>query len=99
VLFDDISKNLENNKDVYDLMYSLIFEGKRKSFTFDNPAIEWCRMFGLISSDSERAVTVANKIFETRISNYFISKNENRINKEVCNSLHDAITQNGRFNM
>ena len=108
VLFDDLSKNLENNKDLYDFLYALLIVGERKSYIIDVPVIEWCSMFGYIknrngdisSADSGYAV-ISNKIFEMRMSNYFASKDENasRMESAVCNSLYHEVVKDGTFNM
>ena len=84
VLFDDIGKNLENSKELYDFLYSLLIVGERKTFTLDNPVVEWAYMFGYIKRGNGDAaarpsgnVLVANKVFEMRMSYYFCSKDEN----------------------
>ena len=83
VLFDDMVKNLENNKDLYNFLYSLLIVGERKAFVTDNPIVEWCSMFGYIKRSNgfadgqlSRDAIIANKIFEMRMSYYFCSKDE-----------------------
>jgi hypothetical protein len=44
-------------------------------------------------------IAISNKIFEIRMSNYFISKDESRLNLSVNGGLINEITANGRFNM
>ena len=48
----------------------------RKDTLFDDPIVNLGSMFGYIKNENGRAV-VTNRIFETRISNYFISKDSN----------------------
>jgi len=101
VLFDDIIKNLENSKDIYDILRSLLFNGKKKALTIHDPIVEWCSMFGLISIDEEQNIHVANKIFEVVISRYFVSKAEGttRIGREICSGIYSEIVRDGVFDM
>jgi hypothetical protein len=108
VLFDDMSKNMENEAGLYNFMYEMIIVGERKRFTVDDPVVKLANMYGyikrngsgLLSGQSGYAV-IANKIFEMRLSNYFISKDSNmsRLEDEVTNSLSRALIKNGKFNM
>ena len=75
-LFDDMSKNLENYKNLYDYMYELVIMGEYKPYNTDNPTCNLADMYGYIKkghNGSEKAV-VSNKIFNTRLSYYFVAK-------------------------
>ena len=74
-LFDDLFKNLENNKELYNLIYEVLIEGKLKTFNSDNPAISLGEVFGVFSNNNN-SVCISNSIFEIRIYNYLISKME-----------------------
>jgi uncharacterized protein YfkK (UPF0435 family) len=107
-LFDDMSKNMENMTDLYDFMYDMLIVGERKHFTIDDPLVKEASMYGYIkrcdngtlSAQSGYAV-ISNKIFEMRLSNYFISKDSNmsRVEYEVSNSLSKTLIKSGKFNM
>jgi len=110
MLFDDLSKNLESNKELYDFMYDLLILGDRCPFNIDNPVIRLASMYGYIMRVNGNGqnpsigvgyAAVSNKIFEMRISNYFISKDKNisRIESSVCRSLMRDIAKDGRFDM
>jgi len=74
-LSDHLIKNLEIYKELYDLLYSILILGKNEPFNLDNHIIELGSMFGFIKEENEsKKVIISNKIFEIRISNYFISK-------------------------
>jgi len=75
-LFKDMSKNLENHEDLYHLMYDVLILGRRRSFSYDNPTIGMGYQYGYIKYDRRYSVVIFNKIFEMRISNYFVTKNE-----------------------
>jgi len=100
-LKDDIFKNLENNKALYDFMYELLIgEGRKKVALFDH-IVERCIMYGFITVDSFGVANVGNMIFEMAMTEYFISK-ENRtsaIAKQVCNGMYEEITSGDKFNM
>ena len=83
-LFDDMIKNIENNRDLYSFLYDLLIIGKEYVFNIDDPIIDLGSMYGFLKEDECNKTTVANRIFETRICNYFISKtatSEKRVNE------------------
>ena len=73
-IFDDIAKNLENNKDLFLFINSVVFGLNDFNFTQDDNNINRAFMFGLIDKTEENKIKIHNKIFEERITNYFISK-------------------------
>ena len=95
-LFDDLIKNIENNKKLYDFLYDLLFIGAEKSFNIDNSTINLGYMYGFFKN-SDGKVKVANKIFETRVYNYFISENQDE--QKVTGVLQQDVVKNGRFDM
>ena len=100
-LLDDLTKNLENHKNLYDTLYSVLIVGETKSYVTSNPVIEWGEMFGYIKNDGGNRVVISNKIFEIFISDYFISKDSISIgnNKAINGVLRRDIVENGKFNM
>jgi len=101
VLFDDMFKNLENDRKLYDFMYAVVMIGERKTFILDDPIVEWCHMFGFIAPNEQNVVNVANKIFALRMSLYFMSKDRNamRISSKICNTLIHDVINGDKFNM
>ncbi len=98
-LFDDMFKNFENNKDLYELVYSILVQGNEKNFGIDNPTIDLGATYGILVN-REGKVAVANKIFEIRIYNYFISKDETDINsRQIKGVLAEDVIIDGKFNM
>ncbi|MCL2410410.1 MAG: AAA-like domain-containing protein [Treponema sp.] len=96
-LFDDVFKNLENNKELHDFIYSLLIVGETGNFVIDDPIISIGLMYGFLKKIGDR-VAISNKIFETRISNYFISK-DNRKRKQSDTTLQRDIVKDGRFDI
>lgn len=98
-LFDDMFKNFENYKDLYELVYSILVQGVEKNFEIDNPSIGFGATFGVLI-DKNGKVAVANKIFEIRIYNYFISKDETSGNgRQITGVLAEDVIIEGKFNM
>ncbi len=75
VNFDSLIKNLENNQDLYKLVYDIIIEGLNKAYNIDNPIIEQGVLYGIFDNDNG-FLRIHNKIYEQRIYNYMISKIE-----------------------
>ncbi|MCL2045027.1 MAG: AAA-like domain-containing protein [Oscillospiraceae bacterium] len=97
-LFDDMTKNLENNKNLYDFIYNLLFIGKEYEYNTDDPVIELGSMYGFIKSGDRRRAKVTNTIFETRMYNYFVSKNATS-SKRITGVLQNDVLNGGRFDM
>jgi hypothetical protein len=72
-LFDDLIKNLEIYPDLYNLVYSILVEGKRIPFEIYNPIIKLGNTFGILNKQGD-STYISNQIFEKCIYNYMISK-------------------------
>ena len=69
VLFDDMTKNLENYKNLYDFMYELLVVGETKTFNIDNPDVSLASTFGYIKrANGSNKIAVCNRIFEIRMT-------------------------------
>lgn len=101
VLYDDMFKNLENNKAIYDFMYSLLIVGDKKRLSIFDPIVERCSMYGFITVDSQGRISVSNKVFEMIMTDYFISKENSASNValQVCGGMYKEITGNSKFDM
>ncbi|MCL1918873.1 MAG: AAA-like domain-containing protein [Peptococcaceae bacterium] len=98
-LFDDIYKNLENNKDLYNVIYGVLIIGENYSFKFGNPVLELAHTFGIIEKNNG-VVVISNRIFETIIYEYFLSKEHTSENKRMIKGvLASDIVSSGKFNM
>jgi len=97
-LFDDLFKNMENHKDLYDLIYSVLIVGEVRRFSVNNPAIKLAAMYGIVK-ERDRHVKVANKIFEVCICDYFVSKDETINGRRMNGVLQQDVVQHGRFDM
>jgi hypothetical protein len=97
-LFDDIYKNLENIKEFYQFIYNILILGKSYSFKIGNPTIGLANMYGIITNKNGIAA-VSNRIFETVIYDYFISKDQTNIKTKTPNGVISDIVKNEKFDM
>ncbi|MCL1918973.1 MAG: ATP-binding protein [Peptococcaceae bacterium] len=98
-LFDDIFKNLEAYSELYQLVYSVLILGEQRNYVIDDPFIELGVTFGFLKNNHGK-VAIANKIFEVRMANYYVSK-ESRSNpdKQITGTLQYDVVQNEQFDM
>ena len=97
-LFKDLSKNLENSESLYKLMYDVLILAVRRSYTIINPVIEMAHRYDYIKP-YRGSVGIANKVFETVISNYFVSKGEEASPFQRTNALYHEIIKEDYFDM
>lgn len=98
-LFDDMRKNLENHEELREFIRSILIDGETKSYRIDNPVIDFGTMFGYFHNVCGK-VAILNKLFELRMTNYFISKNESDFSvRRITGVLKEEIVTDGRFNM
>jgi len=98
VLFKSLSQSLETNTEVYQLIYDVLILGRRRSFSTDDPAVDLAYRYDYIRDVNER-VKVSNRVFEMRMANYFISKDEGKIDVAGSGGWISEITRGDRFNM
>lgn len=79
-LFDDLKKNLENNKELNKFIFNIVFNNSEKVFNIDNSIIEQGALYGILKDDNG-LVKVSNRVYEQRIYNYFASKLDNNLEK------------------
>jgi hypothetical protein len=100
-LFDDIFKNLETYPDLYQFIYDFLVAGgdNEKIYSADDPVVNWALMFGFVKK-REGKISIANRIFETRIINYLLSKDARRHDKKRINGVFKYdVVKDGRFDM
>ena len=72
-LFDDMVKKLDEDKELRNMLYTVLFNGKSIPYNPDNHAINIGTMLGFIREENGMVV-VTNRIFETRLYNLFLSE-------------------------
>lgn len=74
-LFDDMVKKLSDFPELKTMLKEILFQGREYSFEGDNPMINLGVMFGFLKNQNQ-IVMVANRIFETKLYNLFLSEEE-----------------------
>ena len=98
-LFKDMAKNLDNNQKLYELMYAILILGHRINFSHDEVVMEMAYRYGYIKFDERNAISVFNKIFEMRMSYYFVAKNVLSKPLEKTSALYHKIVVGDTFDM
>ncbi len=99
-LFESLIGKLEAYPELKSVLYSLLFCGQNIAYNPDDSLIDMALMFGFIKSDGEKII-VANRIFETRIYNYFLTTTEMQNTKLFKASLQskNQFVVNGHLDM
>ena len=98
-LFDDISKNLENNRELSDFIYELLILGESKPFVIYDSIVSTGVQYGFFRRVEDKGkVVVSNKIFESLMTNYFVSRDLRRA-KRITNVLQHDVVRDGKFDM
>jgi hypothetical protein len=95
-LFDDMFKNIENNKNLSALIYDMLILREVKPFALYDPVVGIGVMYGFLKNINEK-ITVANKIFELLMVNYYISKDLR--NRRQPNVLQRDVVSGDNFDM
>lgn len=72
-LFDSMTRQLEEQPELRDMLHVTLFAGQRLAFNPYDRACELGTMFGYLKDDNG-TVAISNRIFETWIYNYFLSQ-------------------------
>lgn len=90
-LFDDMVKKLSDYPELKRVLYNILFVGSRYSYEADNSILNIGIMFGFLK-DSQNTIVIANRIFETKLYNLFISE------EEVHSSIYNvAVMEKNQF--
>ena len=74
-LFDDIIKNIENNREFYDFIEKVTLGNDKVDYVHTNRMISMGKMYGIIRKKNKK-VEIDNKIFEILIYNHMIANRE-----------------------
>ena len=98
-LFESLINKLEDDQQLCNLLYRLLFQGEKFLFSAYDSAIQSAVMYGFVKNQNG-SLEIANRIFETVIYDWFISSasTNSPIFSEGVNDKNQFI-QNGRLNM
>jgi hypothetical protein len=98
-LFDDIIKNIENNKELYDLIKAIVLEDRKITFSYTEPLISLAAMYGIIKNCNKTAV-IHNVVFANLLYDHFIAKAiRERSTSQSSDYRSNFIDDNDNINM
>ena len=99
-LFDSLFAKVSNYPELDTILKTILFTGKSVAFNPDENNIELAVMFGFIKNN-HGVIAIANRIFETRLYNYYLSTMEMQSKPLYKASLLDKnnFIINGHLNM
>ncbi|MCL1792620.1 MAG: AAA-like domain-containing protein [Oscillospiraceae bacterium] len=99
-LFDDLFKNLENDRELYDYVYDLLILGSAKPYVIYDPIVETGVKYGFFkkAGNGSDRVAISNRIFELLMADYYIAK-DLRSKKQFTGVSGRDIVSGGRFDM
>ena len=98
-LFESLINKLEDDQQLRNLLYRLLFQGEKFLFSAYDSAIQSAVMYGFVKNQND-SLEIANRIFETVIYDWFISSasTNSPIFSEGVNDKNQFI-QDGQLNM
>lgn len=75
-LFDDMMKKLHDFPELSNVLQAILYNGEKFTYNPDNKIFNLAKMFGYIRPDDYGKTTISNRIFETRLYNYYSSLEE-----------------------
>ena len=99
-LFESLIGKLHDYPDLNMMLRTLLFTGRSFSYSADGSVTDIASMFGFIKNKNGN-VAVSNRIFETRLYNYYLSEDEMQNTDIYKASLNDKnqFTVNGHLDM
>lgn len=99
-LFDSLIEKLNVYPEMKAMIYRLLFQGQTISYNADDPATDLLLMFGFAKVENAN-VEIANRIFETRLYNYFLTLPEVQTGDMYKLALRskNQFIQNGQLDM
>jgi len=93
-LFDSLTKNLENNRELYENVFSIVINGRKIPFNINVPVINLGYLYGIVTSSAE-GCKIHNRIYEQRIYNYMMTKLLTSERDAMISSQPDYYTEDG----
>lgn len=98
-LFDSMIRQLNDYPELREILFRILFQGQRITFNPDNESISLDAMFGYIYNKNG-TVAIANRIFEMRLYNLFLSNEElHSITYQDAQRLQNQLVHDGRLDM
>ncbi len=86
-LFESLIGKIHDYKSLQKMLDDVLFGGRKLMYNPDDPAIDIAEMFGFVKN-ADGILTIANRLFETRLYNYFLS-----IRNSADNEIYAAASE------
>lgn len=97
-LIDDLSKNIENNAELRDFLFSIVVNGQEYSYSMVDPMVRFANMFSYIKENRRGKAMIHNLIFEEALFVYFGNKTMRELGDRISPYVPNYV-QNGRLNI
>ena len=97
-LIDDLSKNIENNAELRDFLFSIVICGLEYTYSFVDPMVRLASMFSYIRENQRGKAMIHNLIFEEVLFVYFSNKTMREQGARISPFVLNYV-QNGKLNM
>ena len=98
LLIDDLSKNIENNPELREFLFSIAVNGQEYSYTMVDPMVSLANMFSYIRENRRGKTMIHNLIFEEALFMYFGNKTMREQGASISPYLLNYV-HNGRLMM
>ncbi len=98
--FDDLAKNLENNKDLYELVYNVAFGVQEQGILFSalDPVVNIGCLYGILREEKGKVV-IHNLVYEQITANYMRSRKLTRDGGYPLSGILNNYTTDGYLNI
>ena len=97
-LFDAMLKYLENSDELFSFIKRVVLGETDFSFEILDPIIHISYLYGIIDRSERNKVQIHNKIFEEKITSYFLAKIQRLDNgRDISDSTTPYLKNNGRL--
>lgn len=97
--FDHLIKVLENNEDLYQLVFDLLIENEHFDFNIQDPVINLGILYGVFDIHTENGLKVHNRIYSELIFNYMTSKLRRQVSMQGYDEREDYLLPNNQLNL
>lgn len=96
--FDSLIGNIENNKELQELVRKIVLDGYEITYNQDNPLITMGIIYGIFKNSNDK-VKINNRLYEQRIYNYMTSLIETNLKLEFHNKKEMYLNLDGSLNI
>lgn len=98
-LFESLLDKLERYPKLKGLLFRLLFQGQTIAYNPDDEVVDILLMFGFVKVSENKMVMVANRIFETRLYDFFLTDVQENEISQAADKDKNRFIQDGHLNM